>query len=154
MSGSIEHSPEDIIRNLIIDLGHGTAPSADGSWPVFTAQEPNTPDSVITVYGAAGLLEGKLQPNGEVQEHYGIQIRIRDVRHYGGYAKANDIAVGLDPVLNRVVEVGTDAGTGGSTNYIVYAVSRRSGPLAIGTEPESKRRIFTINVVCAIRQAA
>ncbi len=154
MSGSLEHSPEDIIRNLIIDLGHGTAPSAGGSWPVKVAQEPNEPDSVITVYGTAGVLQGKFQIDGEVQEHYGIQIRVRDARHYSGYGKANDIAVGLDAVLNQVVEVGTDAGTGGSTNYTVYAVSRRSGPLAIGTEPESKRRIFTINVVCAIRQAA
>lgn len=153
MSGNLFHSPADIIRTLLIDLGMATAPSAGGDWPAYVAQEPDTPDSVITVYDTAGTTGGRLQTSGETVEQHGFQVRVRDANHFEGYEKARAIAVALDEsVANAVVSVGDDVGTGSDT-YIVYAVTRKGGIISLGKEsPASKRSIFTINAVVALRQ--
>lgn len=152
MSGSLTHAPSDVIRNLIIDLAEGTAPSAGGAWPIYVGQEPNSPDNVVTVYDTAGEIQGKAHVSGEVQERYGVQIRVRAANFHTGQNKARAIAVALDAVSATSVEVGTDAGTGGET-YLAYAVTRRSGPLSLGKNvTTSKLNVFTINVVAALRQ--
>lgn len=156
MSGSLTHSPADVIRNLIIDLGDGTAHGSGstpvGDWPVYVGQEPNSPDSLITCYDTAGETQGKTQIDGQVQERYGVQIRVRDANFHDGQKKAREIAVALDPVTLTSVEVGEDAGTGGDT-YLVMNVTRRSGPLSLGKNvTTSKLNLFTINVVVALQQ--
>ncbi len=152
MSGSLTHSPADVVRNLIMDLGDGTAPSAGEDWPVYVGQEPDRPDSVITCYDTAGEMQGKTMIDGEVQERYGVQIKVRDADFHDGQKKAREIAVALDPVTLRSVEVGTDAGTGGDT-YLVMEMTRRSGPLSLGKDvTTSKMNLFTINFVVAMQQ--
>ena len=153
MSGALAHSPADVVRNLLVDLGLGTTPSDAGSWPVYAAQEPNTPDSVITIYDTAGRKNGRTQVDGEVQEHHGIQIRVRDANHQDGYAKARAIAVALDEqVAAQGVVVDDIVGTG-QTTYVVWNVSRTTDVLSLGKEtPTSKRNLFTINAVAALRQ--
>ncbi|KKN23035.1 hypothetical protein LCGC14_0909060 [marine sediment metagenome] len=152
MSGSLAHSPADILRNLIIDLGDGSTPSDDSAWPVYVGQEPNSPDSLITCYDTAGEIQGKTHIDGEVQERYGVQIRVRDASFPNGQKKAREIAVALDVVALNAVVVSDVVGTGDDT-YLVYAVTRRSGPLSLGkATPTSKMNLFTINVVVALRQ--
>ena len=147
MSGTLTHSPADVVRNLLIGLGFGTTPSDAGSWPIYVASEPNTPDSVITVFDTVGTDSGREMVLGERQEHHGIQIRIRDAEHADGYTKARVIAVALDEtIVNNTSNVS-------STGYTVYAITRTSDVLAIGKEtPTSKRSIFTINALVALRQ--
>ena len=155
MSGTLVHSPADVIRTLLIDLGLGTAPSDEGTWPIYVGQEPDSPDSVITVYDTAGLLQGRTMPDGEMQEKHGFQVRVRDANHYQGYEKAREIAVALDESVSLDgVSVGDDAGTGKQA-YIVYAVSRRGGVLSLGKDVQrTKLNLFTINAVVALRQSA
>ena len=147
MSGSLDHSPADILRYLLIDLGLGTLPSSAGVWPVYATKEPDSPDSCITVYDTEGTRDGRTMANGEVQQHYGAQVRVRAPTHALGHAKANAVAEALDK------QVWLDTVTIGSSVYMVYAVSRRSGPFSLGEEsPTSKRVIFTLNVTIAVRQ--
>lgn len=155
MSGSLNHSPAHVIRDLLVTLGLGTDPDDGGSWPIFVSREPNTPDSVITLYDTASRMQGRRMVNGITVEHYGIQVRVRDAGPTGAWVKANALAVALDQTiaLDDVTVEDTD-GTGSST-YKVYTVSRVSGPLSLGKEtPTSKRNLFTINAVAAIRQTA
>ena len=152
MSGNLDHSPDDIIRNLIIDLGDGTAPDDGSNWPVYCRKEPDTPEDVITVYQAANVLHGKEHPTGVMAEHYGAQVRVRAADYYTGWDKIQNIAVSLDGVTPREVEVGDVAGTGSAT-YTVYAVTRRSGPAHIrDSRQPHKLDLFTFNVIAAITQ--
>ncbi len=154
MSGSLTHSPADVIRNLIIDLGDGTAPSDAGAWPVYVGSEPNAPDNLITCYDTAGEIQGHSQIDGEVQEDYGVQIRVRGDDFHGGQAKARAIAVALDAATLKVVRVGDVAGTGDET-YIVMSATRRSGPLSLGKDvTTSKLNVFTINYTVAMQQSS
>lgn len=147
MSGSLTHSPAEVVRQLLVDLSLGTLPSAGGSWPICATQELDSPDNAMTVYDTSGRLDGRTMTDGEQQEHYGFQVRVRSATHEAGHAKANAIAVALDQsVLLEVVTVETSV-------YLVQAVSRTTNVLPIGKETGlSKRSLFTINAVVSLRQ--
>jgi len=153
MSGALDHSPADVIRCLLIDLGHGTTPSASSAWPIYVSIEPDTPDSVITVYDTSGVLHGRSQISGEMFEHPGIQIRIRSPEHPAGYRKADSIKEALDKSIKYTgVTVEDQVGTG-SGNYLVYSVSRKGSVNDLGRDTAaSKRHVFTINATIALKQ--
>lgn len=147
MSGSLEHSPADILRNLLVNLGLGTTPSDSGSWPVYASLMPDTPDNVITLIDTAGVKQGRIQTSGEIQEHYGVQLLIRSTTHPVGYTKAQALAVALDEnIQNNTVTIS-------GTTYDVDAVSRRGNVLSLGEEEESNRRLFSINAIVSINQS-
>lgn len=149
MSGSLTHSPANIIRYLLISEGLGTLPTDSGSWPVYYSNEPGTPDSVITLYDTAGRIDGHSQIDGRVIEHHGIQVRVRCANPENGYAKARAIAVALDE------DVSFSGVTISTSTYTVYAVTRSSDVLSLGKEtPTSKRNLFTVNATVALRQTA
>lgn len=153
MSGSLAHSPADVIRHLLIGLGLGTNPADGEAWPVYVSSEPDRPDSVITTYDTSGRLNGRTQVDGEVQEHHGIQIRVRDANPAAGFKKANEIAIALDEtVYLDTVAIEDVVGTGVS-RYLVWNVSRVSGIFSLGKDVEtSKRNLFTINAVVSLRR--
>jgi len=147
MSGTLLHTPANILRWLLISLAQGTDPDADEDWPIYVSREPNAPDSVITIYNTTAVKQGRLMISGEVAERPGVQIRVRDPDEKSGFVKANAIAIALDGVTYGGVTLD-------GTAYKVYAVSRTSGPLSIGKEDSpTKRNIFTLNVTAALRQA-
>lgn len=154
MSGPLDHSAADIVRNQIIDLGFGATPSSENEWPVYVSVMPSTPDEAIVCIDQAGEIQGKLHPIGQVVEREGVQILVRANDHFDGHNKADDIAKGLDAVSQSSVRVGDVAGTGDST-YTVSAITRRSGPIALGQEtPDTKRELWSINFVAALRQTS
>lgn len=134
------HSAAEIVAQLLIDLAQGTLPSANGSWPVYDAAEPNTPDNAITVYDTTPQMQGRTQVDGVHQQHHGIQIRIRSQTHVIGNRKAEEVQATLDQTVyqNRVTLDGT--------TYIVQSIGRTSGIIPLGADSAtSKRRAFTIN---------
>lgn len=145
MSLKFLHTPSDIIRWMLIDLGLGTDPEDSGSWPVYRGSEPDTPDSVITVYGTSGQQDGRSQIDGEVFEHHGFMIRVRSNRERTAAAKAYEIDNALnESVQNKLVNI--DGNT-----YIVCAVNRKGSVNSVGKEsPTSERNVFTINAISAI----
>ncbi len=146
MSGALSNSPSQVIQQLLVDLGVGTLPSADGSWPISASQERDKPDAVITVYDTAGVPDGRTMIDGVMQEHYGFQVRIRSTTHATGYTKASEIQNVIDSsVQNTSVTVS-------SSVYAVASITRTGSIIALGKEPSSKRSLFTINAVVAIRQ--
>ena len=146
MSGTLNHSPADIIRYLLIELGQGTLPTDNGTWPVFVSSEPNLPDQVITVYDTAGHYDGRSMRSGEMYTFHGMQLRIRGINHQDAFQKANDVAVAMDEQVNRM-PITID-----SSIYKIFGISRVSGPLNLGNEENTNRILFTINAVAALRQ--
>lgn len=147
--GTLTHSPAEILAQMLIDLSLGTDPDDSAAWPVYSTGEPGTPDNCITTYDTSGLDDGSSMIDGEQYGHLGVQVRVRGATHGGGgWAKAHAISQSLDRNShNRIVTVD-------GTQYIVYDVSR-NGPtvLAAGKDsPTSRRSIYTINVVMAVRQ--
>jgi hypothetical protein len=149
VSGLLAHSPADVVRQVLIDLGLGSDPDADPAqaWPVFAAGEPASPDEVVTVYNTSGVTSGRTAPDGERQEHHGLQVRVRSRGPDRGAVKANALAVGLDQqVHNKTVTLGT-------ARYVVRAVTRTGGLLDLGEDdPNSKRYLITFNAIVALRQ--
>jgi len=146
MSSSLDHSPADVVRWLLIALSQGTDPEAVGSWPIHASSEPDSPDDLITVYDTSGVQQGRVQRTGETVEHRGIMVQVRGTDHATAWAKMDAVKVALDEsVRNTLVTVDDN-------QYIVYAITKQSGPLSLGTEPNTNRFLFTLNAVVALRQ--
>jgi hypothetical protein len=147
MSGLLTYSPADMVRRLLVALGQGTLPVSETTWPIYASNEPDTPDNCITVYDTAGKTNGRVHNTGEVQEHHGIMIRIRAVDFTTGWSKAGLISNCIDTsVLNNSLSLD------GKT-FIIYSITRTGNVLSIGKEsPTSRRNLFSLNAVVALRQ--
>ena len=145
MSGSLTHSPADIVRYALIDASLGTLPSDSGSWPVYVNREPDSPDSCITVYDTTGVIAA-MGMDGTAHEHHGVQIRIRAARFETGFTKARALAIGLDSTI-KLASI-----TISSSVYLVWAITRVGDVLPIGREGSSDRELFTINATATLRQ--
>ena len=141
MPGILNHSPADIIRYLLIQMGAGVNPTVSTSnWPIYVSSEPNLPDNCITIFDTLGEISNKNHLNGKVIEHNGFQIRVRAENHPTGYVKANSIAQLIDTELYR------ESVTIDSSDYCIHSVKRVSDIIPLGTDsPTSKRYLFTIN---------
>jgi len=144
---SLTHCPSKIVRQLMIDLSLGTIPSDNGAWPIFVAWEPNTPDSLITIHDTEPNIDGRRCISGVTDLHLGIQIAVRSLGYEAVEAKATSIMETLEESVSRAsVTIDT-------SNYVVYAIFRNSGPLSLGLEnPTSKRYLFTLNAFISVRQ--
>lgn len=152
MSSLLNHSPAEIIRQLIIDLSLGTMPTDRDDWPVSVDAEPDSPDNCITITDTTGHDDGQHQPTGELREHYGIQIRIRAVTHPVGWVKTNTLRKTLsENVYLQGVSVQRSGET--ATYYTVHALGGFSSVLRMGKDIRtSKRRLFSLNLIAAIEQ--
>lgn len=146
MPGVMTHPPEKILGQLLRDLGLGSAVGGAGTWPVFVGSEPTNPDEAITVFGTVGRLQGRTNPDKEMSEMPGGQIRVRSGMYEIGSAKARAIADALDAVYRQIVIVV-------GVQYLIQHVGRTTPVLPIGTESAtSKRQVFTVNVLMSLRQ--
>lgn len=143
---SLFHSPANIIRWLLIAAGQLTQPSVRGSWPCFVSAEPDQPDSCVTVYNnGTGLLQGTTNTDNEIQEHYGIQVRVRADDPDTCYTKMRLLTIYMD---QNVLVSGV---TIGSHSYTVNALTRSGTIMDLGKDVSSSRRnIMTVNYTASI----
>jgi hypothetical protein len=149
MTGTLTHTAADVIRYLLIDLSLGTLPTASSSWPISVGSEPDRPDSSITIYNETPISQGRHQIDGEIQERPGFQVRIRAGDQNTAHAKADAIRNAIDKtiVLSQV--------TISSSVYLIYSISRTSGPIYLGKDvPNSERHLITINATVALKQSS
>lgn len=149
MSGSLANSPAEIIKTLFVALGHGTLVESLSTWPIVVAITPDSPDNFITLTNTSGIMEGRFQVSGEMQEQYGIQIKVRASFHPTGWTKINELKQACDVgvYMNNV--------TIGASQYIVYAITRKGGVLDLGYDIGStKRHLFTLNATVSLKQVA
>lgn len=145
MPATLLHSPADIIRQMLIELGLANGHDS-ATWPSFVSSEPTSPENVITLYDTVDRGHGREMIGGERQQHFGFQVRVRAATHELGWQKAYEIAEAFDSAVYEDTVHIDDA------NYLVYCVTRTGGVNSLGTEPITKRRIFTINALVALER--
>ncbi len=138
----MNHSPAEIVRQLLIDEGVG---SDGGTWPVYSTNEPATPDNCITVYDTAGTSSGRAMIDGELLGYFGFQVRIRAKTHTIGWLKAYAVQFALVGVYQKTVHIGSDT-------YFVHCIARIKDIMVLGKEPTGKRSLFTVNALVPINQ--
>ncbi len=140
------HSPSEIVQQLLVDLGLATLPSTNGAWPVYNGRAVDQPDEIVVAVTTAGVTQGRDQTSGETEGHAGVSLTIRSTNYANARAKANAIDKAVDEdVLRATVTIG-------SSNYLVQALTKQQPtPNDIGTEPETRRNLFTINLLAAIQ---
>lgn len=147
MPGLLLHSPADVLQSLVVAAGWATDPSLNQEWPIFVASEPVEPDDCITVYDTQGTDDGAALVNGERQEHYGIQVRVRASDPQEGYRTANALAIHLDSIMSYT------AVTVATTNYRLTSWTRTTSIIPLGKEAStSKRSLFTFNALVTLRK--
>ena len=140
MSTALNHSPKFVIRQLLVDLGLGTDPSLDSSWPIYDTSEPDSPDNCITIYGSTGFEGGRLQYSGQVLISYGIQVRVRSLDPEVGWLKIHEIARAIDESIYQ------ETVTLDSSTYFVQSLSRTGDVIELGKDFQSSERyLFTVN---------
>ena len=157
MPSSLDDSQADVVRQLLIDRGHGFDPEddPDEEWPVFAKNEPADPDNRMTTFNTPGVGTRRQQPTGELAGHLGFALRVVAEDWDTGWEKANavrsDFSTGGDGGVRNATVVVTRGITPART-YAVASVSRLSDVRDAGKEPTSKRNVFTIDGLIAIRQ--
>ena len=99
------HSPADILRHLLVDLGAGVLPE-DGTktnWPIAEGQELNAPDNAICAYDTEGFDFGRAQVTGQRFEHYGVMLRVRSKVERVGWVKARSLCTIMDQEVYQAV---------------------------------------------------
>jgi len=144
MSTRLSHTPADIIRWLLIDLGVGTEPEDEGDWPIYAGNEPNLPDPLIIVYDTSGITQGRIQRTGETVEHHGIQFQIRGVDYPTTWTKADELRQVIDEQV-KYSKLTVD-----DSKYTIHAITRQSGPIALGKEQGTHRFLFTLNAIVSL----
>lgn len=149
MTPALIHSPADIIRQLLIDIGQGIDVdnvNVNTSWQVFASGEPSSPDNCLAVTDTSWQDDGRSMINGEEWYHYGAQIRVRAVDHPTGFVKTNAVSKALaESVYLRQVDVD-------GTPYLVHCFSRLT-IIDLGKNvPQTKRTLFTLNVLVTLRR--
>lgn len=144
MAGTLSHIPSVIFQKLLVDLGLAVNPPSE-PWPCYIESEPDKPDETITVYTTDGRDQGRIQ-QGERQEMYGIQIRVRARDREVGWNKSMDLSAAID------LDIYDNDVTINGASYNIHSVIRTTAILPIGKEPGTKRDLFTINTLVHIRQ--
>jgi hypothetical protein len=150
LSNLLPDSPEEVIRQVLIELEVGVFPGIPpapvGTWPIYATSEPNLPDNVITCYDTAGQDDGREMITGTLDQHYGIQIRVRSQDHPTGWTKIAAIRQLLATQVDRMIVT-----LASNQSYTVFAVVKIKQILSIGKDvPNSKRSLFTLNFLAAI----
>jgi hypothetical protein len=157
MSNTLLHSPAKITAQLMIDNLLGGSPvDANGQplhagllplWPIYATVEPGDPDNVITVYDTTGQDDCRTM-DGKIQQHYGIQVRVRAVDHPTGWQQIDLIRHGLsEDVYQENVTID-------GSQYSVWCYSGFGQILPLGRDiaNNTDRRIFTLNFLMVVNQ--
>ena len=153
MSGVLEHSQADIVRHVLIAINHGTLPSGNEPWPIYVDNEPDAPDNCITITNTPSRDFGRDAIQYDRQEYHGIQIRIRAATSPLGRNKARRLAIALDAeIIQHTIALPKVPGVE-EADYLIHSVTRTGDVLSLGKEvPNTKRHLFTLNAIVAIRQ--
>ena len=148
----LSHAASEVVKQLLIDLGVGTNSLSYDDWPVYSNNEPDSPDNCITLTDTAGMNDGKLQINGEVQDQCGLQVRVRATDFMLGRDRMTEIMQKLDTACRAAVSLQQRIGTAMSS-YLIHSAERASGMFAIGSDPtNSERELFTSNYLVSITE--
>ncbi len=149
VSDTLLTSPASILAAYIIDgLEDMSDGNSGGTWPLFISAMPdsvNVKEDCGAVYNTTGFKDGRLM-EGQVIQHYGVQLKIRSEDHDTGWAKAEAIASSLDAVYNTLI-------TKDEVEFVLKNISRTSPVISLGLEVgTSRKNLFTVNFILTIKR--
>jgi hypothetical protein len=148
------HSPADIARWLMVAENQASDPTLSPlqPWPAYVAVEPDSPDEVYTLADTTGQTDGRDMAGGELNQHYGLQFRIRSIGEVNGRLQGESLRQWLSQgVYQALVAVAIKS----PATYSVFCFSKIGQLLSIGTDtPSSKRWVHTLNCMMSVRRTA
>lgn len=136
--------PSTILQAKLVDLSIFTDPTLRLSWPLFMIAEPDTPNQCATIYDTTPVVDGIVKQTGEMMQHYGLQLRVRDPSYASGWNKATEVKT-LLPTL-RYVTITVDG-----EDYQLQAAIPTSGVIPLGMD-DKRRELFTVNFVATVKE--
>lgn len=148
MAEMLDHGPEDVVAQLLIDRGFGTDPLESRAWPVKVNDESSDVDESINVFGYEGRIDGRSMATGIVHSHPAIQIKVKGRNQLVARAKMKAIVNDLDAnVYHATVTME------GGTVYCLQSLSKTSTFNWNGSETQvSQRDVYTVNYLVTVRQ--
>lgn len=141
------YTPAQVVGQLLVTAGEGTAPGDGLDWPVYVSRMPSPDSSIprnaIGVFDTSGLLDGRQMSDGRITQHPGFQVRVRSSAYRDGFLKGEQIARALDSIRRMTVVVGT-------SSVRVDNLSRSSTVVWLGTDPDSRMEQFSLNGRCTL----
>lgn len=152
MAGPLSHSPAEINAELLRQWDVPSTP-----WVYYDSNEPDASavgDEIVTMYDTEGMEDGRAMIDGELWNHWGIQARIRSSEHTDGWLHANAIRNFWATQINQAVVAMKDKdGNLDGSRYLIWCIAHIGPVLALGKNvPNTKRSIFTVNAISAIRE--
>lgn len=132
-------APSTDIRDMLITAGVGTAAAVSG-WGVYVAEEPASPDTVVTVYDTGGQ---DSEPN-ILLDYPSVMVRVRGAP--GDYAAAWSKAQAVKDAL-----LGKSAATVNSTRYVGIWIR---GDINYLGRDDNRRPQFSLNFATAREPAS
>jgi len=133
--------PSEIVWKYMVDLANlFTNPADDDDWPLFVGMMPDGNDVANecgAVYNTAGYVEGK-NMRSEIDQHFGIQVRVRSFSESDGYDQMVAVEKGLIDVYNQDVTF-----TSGET-WKINNFYQTSPIISLGVD-DRRRFNFTLN---------
>lgn len=143
MTGSLSHSPAQIVSQYLRDQSLAAEPGISSTWPVYVGTLPDQPDDCVMSSDQAGTHDGRTSPDLQAQLHYGVQLLVRSKDRTDGWVKLTAIAVALDAVHMALVNIG-------SSYYRIRCITRAGTMLYAGFDEVSKRRYHSLNVLVSV----
>lgn len=122
-----------------------TDPDDNGTWPLYINQLPDgneTDNTAASLSDTAGLYDGKAM-NGTINQHYGIQIRLRALADTDAYEKAYVVEDTLKDVTNTNVTIQS------GEIYRINNISQ-AGPIVRMGPDEKRRANYSINMLMSL----
>ena len=141
-------SPSSIIASVIVQILEEMSHPLDGDvWPLYISSMPDGDDvenDCGSIYDSPGVIDARLMREGEIVEHFGIQIKIRSKDYEIGYRKIRGLVLDLDALKNEIITLDDNT-------YTVENLARIGTIGYLGIEKESKRRyLFSANFIACI----
>lgn len=134
-----------LVQYWLAATGHGYRPTQTGipatAYRIYSPFMPDDMDRAIAVANTSPVLDGSLARTGEVIEHYGIQVKIREKAegHDAGHVKGLAIQKALTETLKRATVV-----VDGKT-FILQKFTLTAGLTFVGMEENNRRPWWVIN---------
>jgi hypothetical protein len=136
-----------------VDVGIGYLPSGTvpaTGWRVYSPFMPDDRDRAIAVANTSPVLDGSIAATGEVIEHPGIQVKVRDAagNHDPGHEKGLAVQKALTESLRRATVV-----VGGKT-FILFKFTLSAGLTFVGLEEQNNRPWWVINGTLTVAEVS
>lgn len=149
MTSALQHYASEVLLQILIDggqLADVDAGPGPYTWPGYAEAEADGQDDEVTITTTTGNDDGRTE-DGELQQHYGVQVAVRSGDKRSGYTKAMSLRAWLSETM-RAAKPTLDGVT-----YLVMNGAKIGQVLPLGWDmPATARKMHTFNLTLPIRQ--